>query len=344
MSTYVYWFIRSMKVPPLLTTGPAGGFAVVGQPGTETLYGDDRLESRHGDRYVGVRFGFDWWFDEERTFALHGSALFLERDSSNVTVPWESATTLARPFVDASTGTNQTLIVAGNSGLGPLSGSINVYSRIELFGQDLGGLAILSRGDGWSVGGILGTKFLQMRERLDITDTSRILPDQTTLVSATDHFHTFDKFYGGQVGLVGEFRPTDRLTIRLQGTFGLGADDQVIRTYGDQLFQTPLVRVVKNYGLYVLPSNTGNFERADFDTVSEASLSIAWDISRHFTMHLGYSLLVWTNPVRPGDQITPINLSQVSPGGLVGPLEPLIPWKTDLLLVHGANVGLEFHW
>ncbi|HEX3314166.1 MAG TPA: BBP7 family outer membrane beta-barrel protein [Gemmataceae bacterium] len=341
---YLYWFIRSMRTPPLLTTGPAGGFAVLGQPGTQIVYGDDRLESRHDDRYVGVRFGFDWWFDEERTFALHGSAFFLERDSSNFTIPWQSAVTLARPFVDAATNTNQTLIVAGSTGLGPLTGSINIYSRTELFGQDLGGLAILSRGDGWSIAGILGTKFLQMRERLDITDTSRILPDQTTLLGATDHFHTFDKFYGGQLGLVGEFRATDRLKIRLQGTIALGADDQGIRTYGDQIFQTPLVRDVKNYGLYVLPSNTGDFERGDFDTVSEASVSFVWDVSRHITMHLGYSLLVWGTPVRPGDQITPINLSQVSPGGLVGPRTPQIPWKTDLLLVHGANVGLEFHW
>jgi Putative beta barrel porin-7 (BBP7) len=342
---YLYWFLRSEAVPPLLTTGPASSTATIGQPGTQLVYGDDRLESRHDDRYVGVRFGLDWWLDDARTFALHGSAFFLERDSSNYTIPWQSAPVISRPYIDATTGAYQSAVVAGPApGIGQLAGSVNVYSRIELFGQDLGGLAILSRGDGWSVGGILGTKFLQMRERLDITATSRLLPDETTLFGTTDHFHTFDHFYGAQAGLIGELRLVDRLTLRLQGTFGLGADDQEIRTYGDQVYQTPLVRTTKNYGLYVLPSNTGNFERVDFDTVSEASLSLVWNVSRHVTMHLGYSLLVWTNPVRPGDQITPINLSQGSPSGLVGPPQPQIPWKTDLLLVHGANVGLEFRW
>jgi Putative beta barrel porin-7 (BBP7) len=342
---YLYWFIRSERVPPLVTTGPAGSTATIGQPGTQVVYGDDRLESRHDDRYIGIRFGLDWWFDNARTFALHGSAFFLERDSSNVTVPWESSTTIARPFVDAATGTYQSAVVAGNApGVGELAGSINVYSRIELFGQDLDGLAILGRGDGWSVGALLGAKFLQMRERLDITATSRLLPDETTLFGTTDHFHTFDHFYGAQAGLLAEFRPTERLTVRLQGTFGIGGDDQQIRAYGDQLFQTPLVRVTKNYGLYVQPSNTGSFERFDFDTVSEASLNIAWDVSRHIRLHVGYSVLLWANPVRPGDQITPINLTQVAPGGLVGPLQPQIPWKTDLLWVQGGNVGLEFHW
>jgi hypothetical protein len=342
---YLYWFIRSEATPPLVTAGPAGGTATLGQSGTQTVYGDDRLESRHGDRYIGVRFGLDWWFDDAHTFALHGSTFFLERDSSNFTIPWQSSTTIARPYLDAATGTYQSAVVAGNSaGVGELAGSINVYSRIELFGQDLDGLAILSRGDGWSVGALLGGKFLQMRERLDITATSRLLPDETTLFGTTDHFHTFDHFYGAQTGLIAEFRPTDRLTVRLQGTFALGGDDQEIRTYGDQTFQTPLVRTTKNYGLYVLPSNTGNFERFDFDTVSEASLSIAWDVTRHIRLRLGYSLLLWTNPVRPGDQITPINLSQVAPGSLVGPLQPTIPWKTDLLWVQGGNAGLEFHW
>ena len=341
---YLYWFIRNTAVPPLLTTGPANSTATIGQPGTQIAYGDDRLQSRHDDRYIGLRFVLDWWLDDARTVALHGSAFFLERDSSNFTVPWQTGT-LARPYVDAATGAYGSAVVAGPApGIGQLTGSVNIYSRIELFGQDLGGLAILGRGDGWQVGGILGTKFLQMRERLDITATSRLLPDQTTLFGTTDHFHTFDHYYGAQTGLVGEFRATDRLTLRLQGTVGLGVDDQEIRTYGNQVFQTPLLRTTKNYGLYVLPSNTGNFERADFDTVSEASLSLAWNVTGRITLHLGYSLLVWANPVRPGDQITPINLSQVAPGGLVGPAQPQIPWKTDLLLVHGANAGLEFRW
>jgi hypothetical protein len=94
----------------------------------------------------------------------------------------------------------------------------------------------------------------------------------------------------------------------------------------------------------VLPSNSGAFERADFDTVWEAKLSLKYEWRRWLVVHAGYGLMIWTNPVRPGDQVTPVNLSQVAPGGLVGPLEPHIPWKTDLFWVHGGNVGLEIRW
>jgi hypothetical protein len=49
-------------------------------------------------------------------------------------------------------------------------------------------------------------------------------------------------------------------------------------------------------------------------------------------------------PVRPGDQIQPVNLSQVAPGGLVGPLAPTIPFRTDSMWAHGAHAGLELRW
>src|SRR4051812_19942458 len=68
---YLYWFIRNTAVPPLATSGPPGSTAVLGQPGTTVVYGDDRLTSRHDDRYIGVRFGGDWRLGDDRTFAVH---------------------------------------------------------------------------------------------------------------------------------------------------------------------------------------------------------------------------------------------------------------------------------
>src|SRR5579883_2059774 len=49
---FLYWFLEHMRVPALLTTGAPASGGVLGVPGTELLYGDDRPDSRHG-RYVG---------------------------------------------------------------------------------------------------------------------------------------------------------------------------------------------------------------------------------------------------------------------------------------------------
>src|SRR3954469_16681219 len=77
---FLYWYLRRLRVPSLLTSGPEGSSAILGDRGTEVLRGGDRLESRH-DRYVGVRSIADWWFDDERTFAFQADVFIMERDS-----------------------------------------------------------------------------------------------------------------------------------------------------------------------------------------------------------------------------------------------------------------------
>jgi hypothetical protein len=332
-----------MHVPALLTTGPTGSAAVLGDPDTAVLYGDDRLRSRHDDRFVGVQIRGDWWLDDDQSFGINGSAFFLERDSSNKTFQYHTITPLARPYTDATNGTQQTLIVAGVvPGLGELSGGFNAYSRIELFGQDCNAVFALFD-DGFRLNGLLGARFLQMRERLDLTGTSRLLPVENILFGVTDHIHTFDKFFGLQTGLAGEWR-LGAFSVAGKATVALGADAQEIQNKGDRLYQTPFQRVTQPYGLYVLPSNSGSFQRGDFDVVTEVSLTLGWDLTSWLTVRAGYSLLTWNNPVRPGDQVQPVNLTQVSPAGLTGPAFPGVPFKTDFFYAHGGHAGLELRW
>jgi hypothetical protein len=340
---FLYWFLERMRVPALLTTGTPTSGGVLGEPGTETLYGDDRIESRH-DRYVGVRFDVDYWLDDCRTWGLNVSGFFLERDSTHFAVNWGAVPVLARPYVDAVTGTQQSFIIAGPApGVGDLTGAFNAYSRIELFGQDANLLHGLARGDTWKLDGLVGFRFLQMRERLDLTGVSKVLPDDSTLISQTDHFDTFDKYFGVQAGLRGEAHcggwfVEDKIAL------SIGGDDQEIRTYGNRVFQTPQEKITTDYGVLVLPSNRGVFERGAFDFVSEVELNVGYEFSSHVRVRVGYTLLTWLNPVRPGDQITPINLAQVTPGAAPFAAHPFVPFREDFFWAQGANAGLEFRW
>jgi len=341
---YVLWFLRPMHVPPLLTTGAAGSAAILGDPGTALVYGDDRLQSRHDDRYNGIQVRGEWFLDDTQAIGVNGSAFFLERDSSNFTVKYQTISPIARPYVDATDGSQKSYIVAGVvPGVGELTGGFNAYSRIELFGEDLNAIFALLSDDSYRVYGLLGGRFLQMRERLDLTGTALLLPAKNILYGLTDHIHTFDKFFGVQTGVQGEWR-FGAFSVSGKATVALGADAQEIDNKGDRIYQTPFERLTQAYGLYVLPSNSGTFQREDLDVVTEVSLTLGWDLTRWLSLHVGYSLIMWNNPVRPGEQIQPVNLTQVAPGGLTGPALPGVPFKEDFFWAHGGHAGLELRW
>jgi hypothetical protein len=338
---YLFWYLRKMPVPPLVTGGPAGGTGVIGDDATSTVI-DDRLTTRH-QRFIGLRFDIETWVPD-RSLGFQVDAFFLERDSSHRSFPYGSVPTLAIPFVDAETGRPGARIVNGIDPLrGPLLGSLRVYSREELFGQEANVLFPWLRCDRGHLVVVAGTRFLQLRERLDLTSTSRDLPTQSVLYGLEDHFSVFNKFFGLQLGLEGEYR-AGGLYADGKATVALGVDDQIFRAKGTAIYHDPNGRLQVPFGLFALPSNIGTHERAAFDVVGEVKGRIGYEFTANVRAHVGYSFLFWANPVRAGDQLGPVNRSQVRPGGLVGPALPDVPWNTEVFWAHGANVGVEIKW
>jgi hypothetical protein len=326
---YLYWWLRRLRTPPLLT-------AVLDDGQTAVLRGGDRITSRH-DRYVGIRIGGDYWLDNDRTWAIEGNAFFLERDSTHFSVAPGAVPVLAIPFLTAPgmvpgmvPGAAGSYVVSGfNPAFGNLSGGTTVYSRMELFGQEANILVNLARGESGDGDLFAGGRFLQLRERLDLTSASRVLPQGSTVLGLEDHFQTFNKFYGGQVGARGRLR-FGRLSLEGRAAVALGGDDEVIRNKGQRTFHTPQVLQEQPFGLFVLPGNRGNFSRMAFGVVSEARLDLAYALTRHANLRAGYSLLTWDGPVRPGDQVVP--------------LPPRPNFKEDFFWAHGFNAGVELRW
>ncbi len=340
---FLNWYLRRLNVPPLLTAGPTGSTGIIGDPGVDVIRGSERLDSRH-DRYVGVRTLADDWFGDERQFGVQLDAFFLERDSTHFTVRPGDVAVLAIPFFGVRAQQNLAYVVSGfNPQFGDVDGGSRVYSRMELFGQEANALYNLARcaTSEWNV--FAGARFLQLRERLDITSASTVLPARSTVLGLEDHFQTFDHFYGGQVGLNGTIR-WGRWSLEGKGAVALGADDQTIRNKGTRILQTPQQRQVSDFGLFVLPSNRGEFTRTSFDVVTELRLNVGFEVTRHARLLAGYTLLTWDGPVRPGDQVGPINQSQTKATGLLGPAAPLPRFHEETFWAQGVNAGLELSW
>ena len=338
---YLYWYLQELAVPPVLTTGPAGSSAALGEPGTQVLRGGTRIESRH-DRYIGVRARGDWWLGEERDVALQFDAFFLERDSTHFTVRPGQVPVLAIPYFDAETGQSRSFVIAGfNPERGEVSGGSRLYTRMELFGQEGNALFNLGRDESRELNLIVGTRFLQLRERLDLTSASASVPDGgATVFGIEDHIQTFDKFYGAQAGLLGTWR-RGRWFLEGKAAVALGANEQLIRSKGVRIRHSPLERIEEPYGLFVLPSNRGAFDRWSFDAVTDLRINLGFNLRDWATLLVGYSLLTWSGPVRPGDQVQPVNLGQLTGAGAALP-QP--NFHEDFFYAQGLSVGMSFQW
>src|SRR5262249_49086607 len=131
---YLLWFLREGRVPPLLTTSSFSSGGRLGQPDTQVLYGDDRLQTRHDDRFIGtpVRLG---WTNTDQAFGVEGPAFFLERDPTHFAAVSGGTTLLARPYFSPN-GTATSEVIAGPTVLGLANGGFVGYSRIEFFGEE----------------------------------------------------------------------------------------------------------------------------------------------------------------------------------------------------------------
>jgi hypothetical protein len=335
---FVLWWLREGRLPPTLSTSSPASRGLLGQPDTRTLYGGDRLETRHGDRFNGVRVTLGYWFDEGQACGIEGNAFFLERDSTHFKATSDGGTLLARVYENPD-GSPASYIVAGQAPTGPRNGGFVGYSRIELFGQEANLVAPLLCGDGFRLESLGGVRFLQMRDRTDLTATGRTLPDQTTLFGLEDHYRVGNAYYGGQVGLRGELSG-GRWFINLRGEVGLGADVEQVRAFGASLYQTPAQRVVTPVGLTVQASNRGTFHRTALNGVSEVGVNVGCRVIDHVRVSAGYTFLLWDSPLRSGDQIDPV----VNKIAGTPPARPAIPFKEDLFWAQGLNAGVEFSW
>ncbi len=330
---YILWWLREGRLPPTLTTSSQASRGLLGRSDTQLLYGGDRLETRHGDRFNGVRPELTYWFDDARTLGVEASAFFLERDSTHFKAVSDGSTLLARVYENAD-GSLASSIIAGQAPTGLRNGGFVGYSRVELFGEEANLVTPLLTGDGFRVEAIGGARFLQMRDRTDLTATGRTLPQTTTLFGLEDHYRVEDAYYGGQVGLRGELT-RGRWFVNLRGTTGLGGNVAQVRAYGLTLYQTPTERIVTPTGLTVQASNTGTFDRTALNMVSEAGVNVGCRLTDHLRLYVGYTFLLWDSPMRSGDQIDLV---------VNGSTRPAIPFKEDLFWAQGLNAGVELSW
>src|SRR5262249_8695129 len=189
------------------TTSPAGTpqaqAGVLGAPGTSVLFGGDSVNDRWRS---GGRISAGYWLDPHRTAAVEASFFMFDRSSTGFATSSGGNPILAQPFTDATTGLQSARLVAFP---GLTSGSIAIGETSRLLGAGAAYRTELCRTCALgSVSGLVGYRFLRLRDSLSINSTSTAaggggIPGGTVF-TVSDQFDTTNSFHGLDLGLTGD--------------------------------------------------------------------------------------------------------------------------------------------
>jgi hypothetical protein len=331
------WWLRNGRIPPMLTTGPAASQGILDRPGVVVVYGNEKLDV---NRHLGGRFTLTGWLDDDHSLGFQARGFVIERNSRTFKLSSDGSLLLARPYFDVATGTHASQVIAGPApGVGDLSGSFYGFTKNELFGEQAS-LVLPIGNENLTLNLLAGGYFLQMRERLEFTSASKLLPDEAVIFGTTDKSKIYNRFYGGHLGVQGELWH-DSWFLGFQGHCAFGLTTHRVNVFGDNVFATPFGRDWGPVGLLVQPSNSGKCDNSTLDVVYEFNVRAGCQLTSWLRVHVGYTLIYWTNPIRAGDQV---DLSIDRNQGSGGAARPRVPFADDWLFATGGSVGIELSW
>jgi Putative beta barrel porin-7 (BBP7) len=374
---YLLWWAKGNKLPPLVTTGSVTDLrstAALGQMNTLILFGNREYDD---DTRSGGRFTAGYWLNPEQSVGVEATFLFVEPQSTSFAAASSSGTVLARPFInsDLISGTPTGLSASPENSflvafpginspagtLNQLAGTINVQTRNELWGAELNGRLGIA-GNCWYRGDLLlGFRYAEVKDNLDITSTSQTTPASPLTVlnfsrtnfaapftlQVSDSFRTRNEFYGGQVGANIEVH-RGNLFADFRAKLALGVVHQTVDISGQSVLTQGTMRNVSPGGLLALTSNIGEHSRDEFGIVPEVGANVGYQFGRHVRASVGYSILYFRSDVqRTGaiiDRIVNPSLAPALTGiGLGTPVQrPLFGFVDRDFWAQGVNAALEF--
>jgi hypothetical protein len=354
---YLVWWIKNGPLAtPLVTVGTTASQGIPGNPGTAALFGNGSLDYH---TFSGGRFTLGLWHNNGQTIGMEASGFFLE----NRTVNFDVASTvtgspvIARPFLNALTGTPSALLVSSPDAF---TGGIAIRSTSNLYGWEVNAVGNLTRDDRLSVNLLVGFRTTHLEEDLNVRQTSTLLPGGSlgfagdiivppAVVNVLDRLATENDFYGGQLGAQAEYA-AGNLFVRLLGKVALGATHQAGSIGGSStLKRDGMPAMTLPGGLLALSSNISQPTHDEFSIVPELGVTAGWQVCPWLRLSAGYSFLFWTNVARPSSLVNPVVNPTLIPTSQAfaianGPVQPTSSLTRSDFWAQGVNFGLELRY
>jgi hypothetical protein len=369
---YLVFWTSGTHLPRLVTQSPpntpVNQAGVLGQPGTEVLFGDSTVNNQ-GRSGARVRGGF--WLDCAKTWALEGDYFDLGGMSTNFTAASNpnGLPILARPFFDvnpvvAPPRQAAELVSFNAAGVPQVAGSVRVNAAdyfqsagmsirhsllcteqccIDADGEDARRLRYCgptcSRLDL-----VAGYRYYRLNDNVTIHEQLEAL-NIVALFDVLDDFRARNDFHGAELGLsLQTYRGPWSLEMLM--AMALGNNHQTVEING---FTTAAagVNVQQSVGgAYALDSNIGNYFRNDFTIVPRLQLEAGYQLTSHLRAFAGYNLLYWGTVARAADQIDQnVDSARFPNSGRVPTLPyPAFGFHETSFWAQGINTGLELRY
>lgn len=351
---YLYWQMRRAPLPtPLVTTGnptdPLPG--ALGRPSTIPLFGGTGLD--YGN-FNGARLNVGGWLDCQQSFGVEVGGFLFERRVIRFSAASDQTGNppIYLPVINQNPASlnfgNQSIYTVADplfpDPIGPTVGNVNIKSMTRFWGVEANGLLNLDRGPFCSIDGIVGFRYLDLRDSLRISGFSNDLFDDLQQ-TFNDRFSTRNQFYGGQVGARLSYH-CDNIVLSATGKVAIGCTQQVVEIQGTSIWGgTGFAPPPGGYlgGVYAQPSNVGRTSTNAFGVVPQVGVKLGVSLTSCLSATVGYDLLYWNSVVQPGAQIDHnLNPTQFPGAGFIGTPLPAPLFNRNDFLAHGVSFGLTF--
>jgi len=314
---------RPVNVVPVVTTGPAlaglGNAGAIGQAGTSSLFG-----GRHmlGDFRGGLRAEGGLWFDTSHNTGVAARFYSLYSTSDQLIGAGNGTNVVNVPqFVSIAGVVVQVPAYVGFPGL--TTGTVTTTAQTMFAGGDLNLRRMMRQGERWRIDALMGYRQLYLHDELgaEFTATGTVPPISAT-VSGADNIRTRNNFFGANAGVQATV-VWKRWMLQGLGAVSLGANVSELD------FNRNRLATITGAPPVPLILTSVHDPMTYFGTVAEGGFKLAYRVTDHAKLTIGYTGLYWGNVRRAQEQLT---------------LSPTLSGNTTYFFAHMLSFGAEFRY
>lgn len=357
---YLVWQVKGQPVPvPIITTSSNPSLGILDRADTLILAGNGTL----GFNWIsGVRVTGGYILDPEDGWTLEGGIYFIFRKESrqSVAADADGFPLLAVPFQDAVTGAERSLLY---SFPGLYTGSIDFGGGTRFASGEVNLAIPVSQSERWRFDMLLGHRYADLHENLDIRGQTTILPGGPTFnvagftvnpgdtVGDINDFRTRNQLFAMQVGTRATYTPGDGLFLTGAAKCAVGLNRQTVDINGFTFIQPatggPPTTIFG--GLWAVAPNIRREVNTQPAFLPELSLTVGYWMSESICLTASYQIVYFSRVMRPGNQLDRvINRSyvpqSVAYGGPAEPFRPMVPFSRSDFWAQGLAFGVEIRF